>query len=237
MMTRNFIALLSFQVFFLLPQAHASEIIDYSDRYGVHDRFKKVVDNRGTGEERLYGVRNARMLFKVVLRGGANNAYHRTNPRNNMNPLPEDALNNLCQEGFTEANYLYPTAYSTASKEVNCTRFDGKPSTLRYRNFRFANGEDEKVLEMVYRHLTGREPGGLYLHCWNGWHASGYMSAISLMQFCGLSASDAVDYWNQNTDGVNSGSHYESIRERIRSFRPLPQFRLSDEEREEICAL
>ena len=38
------------------------------------------------------------------------------------------------------------------------------------------------------------------MHCWNGWHASGYISALSLRQFCGVSGSDAVAYWIRNTD-------------------------------------
>lgn len=225
----------SLAIFFLSTDAGASIDLDYTKRYGVRDLYSKIVDDRGDGREALYGVRNARILYPNVLRGGANNAYHRTAPRDNRNPLPEDALTNLCKEGFTEANYLYPTAYATASKEVKCIRFDGRASTLRYRNLRFANGEDEKVLEMIHRHLTGKEAGGLYLHCWNGWHASGYMSAISLIQFCGMSAADAVDYWNRNTDGVNAGPNYEKIREKIRNFKPQANLTLPKTLKEEVC--
>jgi hypothetical protein len=91
------------------------------------------------------------------------------------------------------------------------------------------------VLELVYKHLTDARRGGLYLHCWNGWHASGYMSAIALIQFCGMSHSDAVDYWNRNTDGVNSGSHYESIREKIRNFKRIDRLKLSEALQHEVC--
>ncbi len=217
--------------------ASAQAIPDYPARYGVRDRYTKIVNNRGQGEERLYGVRNARIVFKNVLRGGANNVYHRDHPRGNNNPLQEDALRNLCEEGITDANYLYPTNFSSAPKEVPCRLRSGEASKLRYHNLRFAAGEDEKVLELVRDHLTGKTRGGLYLHCWNGWHASGYMAAISLIQFCGMSHSDAVDYWNRNTDGVNSGAAYELVRQRIREFQVVERLKISRALQEEVCVL
>lgn len=216
-------------------QANASGVVDYSSRYGVRDLYTKIVDNRGEGNEALYGVRNARMVFKNILRGGANNVYHRTHPRDNHNPLQEDALDHLCREGFTEANYLYPTGFSSAPHEVRCTLPNGKPSSIRYLNLKFGSGKDEEVLKLVRRHLMGETEGGLYLHCWNGWHASGYMSAISLIQFCGMSQSDAVDYWHRNTDGVNSGPHYELIRGMIRQFKPIAGLALPAAVKDEVC--
>jgi hypothetical protein len=208
---------------------------DLRDRYRLNDLYSKIVDNRGNGEERLYGVRNARLLFKNILRGGANNYYHRTNARSNTNPLPEDGLLNLCQEGFTSAIYLYETNFSTASKNVRCETREGGMNTLQYFNYPYSKSDSPlKALTLVHQHLTDNQ-GSLYIHCWNGWHASGYISAISLIQFCGWNATDAVTYWDRNTDGVNTDPGYESIRKKIRNFKVFPELQISDELKKEFC--
>ena len=202
---------------------------DLRTRYGLNDIYSKIVDNKGNGEERLYGLRNSRLLLRNVLRGGANNYYHRTNPRLNTNPLPEDGLLNLCQEGFTSAIYLYETNYASASKLVSCETREGVKNNLHYYNYPYSKSESpQKVLELIYKHLTENR-GSVYLHCWNGWHASGFMSAISLIQFCDWKAEDAVTYWDRNTDGVNTDSGYETIRKRIRDFKKLPGLSISDD--------
>ncbi|NDF15631.1 hypothetical protein EB061_09965, partial [bacterium] len=71
--------------------------------------------------------------------------------------------------------------------------------------------------------------------CWNGWHASGYLSAISRMQFCGVSAEEAVDYWNRNTDGVNVGENYDRIRAKIRDFKAREGLGIPEEIRKRAC--
>ena len=206
---------------------------DLPARYGVHDLYQKIVDNRGEGEERLYGVRNARVLFRNVLRGGANNAYHRDQVRDNRNPLPEDGLRNLCKEGFTDAIYLYPRNFGTAPRQTRCTRTDGTAGTLTYHNLIY-NTDQTAILKLIRGRLLSGD-GGMYLHCWNGWHASGYISALSLMQFCGMNTTDAVEYWNRNTDGVNEGENYDRIRKKIRAFKPLPDLELDPEIRKRAC--
>ena len=212
-----------------------AESTDLPSRYGVHDVFNKIVDNRGEGEERLYGVRNARVLFRNVLRGGANNAYHRDQKRDNRNPLPADGLRNLCEEGFTDAIYLYPRNFKTASRITECTRSDGTSGRLTYHNLIY-NSDQVAILKKIHARLVSGE-GAIYLHCWNGWHASGYISAISLIQFCGMSIEDAVGYWNRNTDGVNQGENYERIRQKIRAFKPLDELKLDPEVRERACII
>jgi hypothetical protein len=213
----------------------ASAQDDLRARYGVNDIYSKIVDNKGSGEERLYGVRNARLLLKTVLRGGANNYYHRSNPRSNTNPLPEDGLLNLCREGFTSAIYLYETNYASASKLVSCETREGLKNELRYFNYPYAKSDSpQKTLELIYKHLT-ESRGSLYLHCWNGWHASGFMSAISLIQFCDWKAEDAVTYWDRNTDGVNTDPGYETIRKRIRDFKTIPGLNISNDLKRDVC--
>jgi hypothetical protein len=39
------------------------------------------------------------------------------------------------------------------------------------------------LLETIFAAIKDSEMGPIYMHCWNGWHASGYISALSLRQF------------------------------------------------------
>jgi len=80
----------------------------YYNRYGVSCLNEKITDNHGEGFESLYGTRNLRpILHGVAYRGGANNYYHRINPRSNVNPMPQDGIINIYREGFSQAVYLY----------------------------------------------------------------------------------------------------------------------------------
>lgn len=231
--------------------AHASEIDsgftfltkdeaiqNYEDRYGLTNIDDKRVDNRGNGFEPLYGTRNFRaVLSGVVYRGGANNAYNRNGKRNNSNPLPQEGLQNLCEEGFNSSVYLYSTRYETASKSTRCSSRFGGSNVLQYSQLSpLSNDKDALViLDIVHAKLTSEtDHSPIYLHCWNGWHASGYISALILRQFCDFSAEQAVAYWNRNTDG-NNGSSYESIRRKIRSFRPGSHLRIDETLRTKVC--
>jgi hypothetical protein len=196
------------------------------------------VDNRGNGREELYGTRNLRAVLRgVYYRGGANNFYHRTNKRPNMNPLPNDGLNNLCREGFGRAIYLYDTNFTTAPQRTNCRNLANDSQQLDYEQVTVLAGEENerKVLGLIHEHIRDSRRGPLYVHCWNGWHASGYAAAMALRQFCDFTASQAVAYWNRNTDGVNQGANYDRIREKIRAFRPYPELSLSAAEKANIC--
>ena len=211
-------------------------------KYALGSLEKKLVDNRGNGYERLYGTRNVRVVLKdLVFRGGANNRHNKHGKKANGNPLPKVGLRNLCREGFDTAIYLYPTNYTEAPNEVECKL--RKPvggeakGNLSYLNVS-AFGRDRearKILELVHDRLQQPAPKPIYLHCWNGWHASGYVSALILRQFCGVSASDAVDYWNRNTDGDSHGKGHERIRERIRRFKPFSDLSISEETRQRFC--
>ena len=90
----------------------------YRARYRLADATQKLVDNKGNGYENLYGVRNFRaVLGGIYYRGGANNAYHRTNKRGNENPLPSDGLQNLT-ESLLAARVLSPGVYLVMHNQV-----------------------------------------------------------------------------------------------------------------------
>ena len=205
---------------------------EYKTRYAVECLNDKIVNNRGDGYENLYGCRNVRtVLFGAVYRGGANNYYHKTNKRDNHNPLPPDGLKHLANEGFSSAVYLYKKNFDTADTIVIS---DSGTDTLRYFQNDLSNEKKlYAVLKLVRDVLEDPDKGPIYVHCWNGWHQSGYLSAIILRQFCNFSAEEAVSYWLKNTDGVKIDN--ERIMNKIRNFVPFEDLIPSDEKRTEIC--
>jgi hypothetical protein len=212
----------------------------YEARYQLADVLQKLTDDHGDGFEGLYGTRNLRFVLQGILyRGGSNNLYHKVHRRENKNQLPEDGLYNLCREGFSEAIYLYPTHF-TGEREIRC-----KPrvsvshsaiNTLRYRQLSpHSTKQLREILGDIYEHIVDPKRGPLYAHCWNGWHSSGMAAAIALRQFCGVGPDEAVKYWELGTDGVDKDPDYEEIREKIRSFEPVPELLISTERQKLIC--
>jgi hypothetical protein len=204
----------------------------YKNRYKVKLLNEKITDNQGNGYDSLYGTRNMRtILFGVAYRGGANNFYHKTNKRNNSNPLPIDGLQHLANEGFSAAIYLYGTNFSSAPKLVIS---DNKKDTLRYyQNSLSDRKQIKRVLLMVKEVIDNPQKGPIYLHCWNGWHQSGYISAMILMQFCGYTNQQAVEYWIANTDGNSKG--YDKIKNLILEFEPFDDIKVDRELMKSIC--
>jgi outer membrane protein OmpA-like peptidoglycan-associated protein len=209
----------------------------YKNRYNEEDLLFKIVDNYGNKFDKLYGTRNVRpILHGVAYRGGGNNYYHKTNKRKNQNALPKDGITNLCKEGFSTSVYLYQAKFDSAYNEVNCNCIDGGINKLDYLQLDyFDNKHIYEMLKLVHKSATHTNTGPVYLHCWNGWHASGFISAIILKQFCGYNAIDAVNYWNLGTDGANASSHYNTIRRQIKDFIPYPELIISDSLGNFIC--
>jgi hypothetical protein len=203
----------------------------HHQRYGLNDPYQKRVDDRGNGYEPLYGVRNFREVLKGVLfRGGANNSYNRNGVRGNKNPLPQNGLANLCVAGFQTAIYLYSTNYSQAAPQTSCDSASGK-NTLHYSQMGYGS-KSREILEMIHAAILNSALGPIYVHCWNGWHASGFISALALRQFCGVSGDDAVTYWIKNTDG---DSNYPDHKKRIRDFAPYKDLMIDAQIQQRIC--
>jgi hypothetical protein len=213
----------------------------YQDLYRLPDHFSKLVDNRGNGYENLYGVRNFRAVLNgVMYRSGANNAYNRNQVRNNQNPLPPEGLKNLCAEGFQSVIYMYTVNYQSKLSPVQChARKWPSPKTsnsLIYSQISPWNRSTQyKILRQVYDHIQGKKTGPILIHCWNGWHASGLISALALRQFCEMPGPTAVAYWNQNTDGNHSGKIAESYRKKILDFQSFEDLAISATSKNKIC--
>lgn len=221
------------------PPSSTDTLSYYQNRYLLKNSSSKLIDNYGNGFENLYGLRNVRAVLNgVVYRGGANNAYNKHQKRDNQNPLPDEGLNHLCQEGFGTAVYLYTTRYETAPKLTHCKSALQPQQTLTYLQESPHRSEEasHKVLKLIHDRLvspTDHHP--IYLHCWNGWHASGLISAFTLRQFCNYSAAQAINYWNRNTDGHNRGKVYDRLRAQIKAFKPDPDLTIDKDLQAKIC--
>lgn len=207
------------------------KVVYYKDKYKVNCLNEKITDNFGNGLDELYGTRNMRtILYGVAYRGGGNNFYHKTDKRDNHNPLPDDGLTHLCMNGFSNAVYLYSKNFSQSKKQY----VSDNGNKLEYHQ---NSGNDRKDLKnlmlMVKKVIDNPAEGPVYLHCWNGWHQSGYVSSAILMQFCKLSNEEAYQYWMDNTDGVNKG--YENVKKMVRNFQSFDDIEISAETRTLIC--
>jgi outer membrane protein OmpA-like peptidoglycan-associated protein len=202
----------------------------YRNRYQAESLLDKIVGNQGEGFEGLYGTRNLRpILHGAAYRGGGNNYFHRTDKRHNNNPLPDDGVKNLCEEGFSSSVYLYRRNWDSAPKVATCDCLHGGDNALDYVQLDyFDDAHIYKMLEMVHESATNDSVGPVYFHCWNGWHASGLISGIALRQFCSMSPQDAVNYWDLGTDGQNRSPRYQKQRDRIKNFEPYPELLISD---------
>ena len=209
----------------------------YKSRYVETDLMYKIVDNWGNGFDSLYGTRNMRpILHGIAYRGGANNYYHKTDKRNNNNPLPNDGIASLCNEGFSHAVYLYRNNWDSTLAYDTCQCVNDGRNVLQYDQFDYF--DDEHVYEMlaiIHKSAVDSTVGPVYLHCWNGWHASGFIAAVILKQFCGMSDLDATTYWDIGTDGANSSPRYNKVRDRIKNFRPFPEFLIYDSLQNRVC--
>ena len=204
----------------------------YKNLYGVECVEEKITDNKGNGFEDLYGTRNFRVILHgVAYRGGGNNYYHRSEKRNNKNPLPMDGLNNLLENGFSTSVYLYDENFETAPPFlVN----KAKKDTLKYYQLGGNNkSELDSILMFTYNSIINKDVGPVYLHCWNGWHQSGFVSAVLLKQFCGYNTTKSLHYWEDCADNWTRG--YDRIRNAIRDFQPIEKYNIPKKISDVIC--
>ena len=205
------------------------------DMFGLDSVQTKLVNNKGIGPEHLLGVRNMRVvLHDILYRGGSNNFYRReAEPKTyNSHPLPPWGITNLHQAGFGGAIYLYSKYFEEDYPEPALDslfdlgfNYSCQPDLNRDVVFTFF----EEINSLIQSEK--KEP--LYIHCWNGWHQSGMLSAFTLMQFCGLNNQQALKYWEQNTDGAFKG--YPHVKSEILKFKPFSEFNTDSTTRARIC--
>ena len=198
-----------------------SSLLKFQKRFSVSDMYTRlvVVDNPAKGFEMLFGTRNFRSVLNgLVYRGGVN---HSTTPGYEW-PLAKETLDRLCKEGFEHIVYLYRDTQNAIIPVTSCVANDGRPNVMKYEYISPFNTSGAKKLQTIIHDKLNGQPnsGPIYLHCHDGHHASGLVSALALRQFCGFSAVQALSYWNKATDGED-GSQFDDVRERVVSDRYL----------------
>ncbi|MBO9667900.1 MAG: hypothetical protein J7501_13945 [Bdellovibrio sp.] len=141
-----------------------------------------------------------RVLGGLLARGGVKNRQ----------PLSTSDLRGLCERGFTHAYTLYGGAHQT----VECSR-----GTIEYRGSKDFRTPEEmnRILENIQTGLSTKEH--TFVHCNNGAHASGFAAAIVLRTFCGLSADEAINYWDKTLNGYAlQEPNRSNLMKRIRNY-------------------
>lgn len=204
----------------------------YEGKYKATSLYDKITDNFGENCPSVYGTRNMRIVLNgIVYRGGANNYYNKNNKRDNENPMPEEGLENLLNEGFSTVIYLYSKNFADSKKSTG-PDINGK--YLNYIQNSLSNEKEIRTfLELIYNNINDSTAGPIYIHCWNGWHQSGYASALILMQFCEFTNDEAYSYWEKCAAG--DLTKYSHIKKAIYKFKPLKEFQISDEVKSIIC--
>lgn len=144
--------------------------------------------------------------------------------RPNQNPLQDHALEALCENGYSEAIYLYST--NAIEKTVSCNG-----NELFYH---FIDGREPiPIMGRIHQAITNNA-GPVYVHCWNGRHASNAIAAIALRQFCGWSIESAKNYWHNHSNGAGSEVEYWSLR-RIERYQINSDYNLTSSVQDQVC--
>lgn len=218
----------------------------FKDKYSPwldqgNDLMSKIVDAKGEGDPSLKGTTNFRTVLHGVLYRGGTAASLDPNYDPKAPPLDQPALERLCSEEYGSVVYLYKSALPEGP--FFCIRKNEQEGAVTYKSKvavevtreRVAIPNPEIIRELLVSikdSAEGRSSDPIYIHCWTGRHASGFMSAIALKQYCGFSSDEASRYWADGTDGA---SNFPSFYEGIKSFKPLPELMISKEIQDLIC--
>ena len=118
--------------------------------------------------------------------------------------LSDGELDSLCNEGVTKAYYLYPGANAR-------TRSCGKGS-ISYRSITWT--DTTPILQSINSALGNGTK--VFIHCHNGAHATGYVAAIAMRQFCGFDGDQAMKYFDK-TNKYGQPPAYTKIRNNLHS--------------------
>ncbi len=135
--------------------------------------------------------------------------------------MKESSLKALCENGFSQAYFLYG---KPSKPTVRCNAGEIRYSQKNWK-------KPQPILEDIYNNIQ-RNSGPVYVHCWYGVHASGYVSAVALRQFCGYSAERAVEYWKSY---IAPSLQYQEVQTLIRNFKPDSRLSLSESQKSTYC--
>ena len=139
----------------------------------------------------------------------------------NQKPLNHQELVQLCEDGYTNAYFLYKGA---PNQTVSCSR-----GSIHYRS----GSNVDEILGNVAQGINSGDK--TFVHCNNGAHASGLQAALALRQFCGISGEAAFKYWQGSLGGYPLAEPYLSaIRRRILGFAARESLKASPGQRDSL---
>lgn len=197
------------------------------DKFGLDSVHTKLIDNKGKGYDSIYGLRNMRVVLKnIVYRGGNNN------PASVQNPLTLTTLRNLNENGFDEVIYLYSKNFASnfPQNKLDSIRKTGLNYVCKPR---LDSTNINYILQAIQTKANGGNDSLIYLHCWNGWHQSGWISSIILMQYCDYSNQEALQYWAANTDRNYIG--YEHVKSAIMKYKVNESYNFTSKQKADHC--
>jgi hypothetical protein len=195
----------------LVTSAHAEIPGDqfFTSRRGAH--FEKSI------------IKFRPVLNGALYRSGSTNT--KENSDGKRLPLQDSSLKNLCEAGFSQAVYLYPTAWDQASPVTKC-----EGNSLNYSKVIPTSSINLKSIFKQLKDIIVQQKGPMLVHCWYGLHQSGYVAATALMQFCGYKTEAAISYFDKTSEGVA-----DNMRDKVGDFHRFEDINLSDSEKERVC--
>jgi hypothetical protein len=137
---------------------------------------------------------------------------------------------NFCGQGFSAGRYV---DFATAATRFGTTECEGNDDGFAYA--KASSSSPEEIMETLHT-IIKEKKGPMFVHCMWGVHASGAVSAMALMQFCGWSQSEATSYWHSARNGADcSGGCDRWIGSKLGSFRVNPALAITEEEASAIC--
>ena len=162
----------------------------------------------------------------MIYRGGNNN------PISVQNPLTLNTINDLKHLNFNKIIYLYNRNFD---KYFPQERLDSlKKSGIDYEcSPTIDSTSTYSFLSYVHSRANLENPSLTFIHCWNGWHQSGWLSSLTLIQFCDYSNDLALKYWTLNTDGNHKG--YKKVYNGILDFKPYKNLTFTKNQKIKYC--
>lgn len=208
-----------------VPQATLTGIEERASRYdklfypaGVPSQYLDPKITPGVAK-----IRELRTVIPGVL--------YRAGGPGGTKPLPDEALQALCEAGFSLAIYGYTDNW-TPHSPVSCTsRVTGSRNTLEYVSLEASDSAAKKTaLTKISRVILDPSAGPALVHCWNGYHASGELAAVALRQFCDKewNGDSASAYWLRHANGA-------AMISRIKKFQAYPDLIMPAEVQAELC--
>ena len=162
------------------------------------------------------------VLSGVLYRGGFSGG---DKARTGMSAAQRRAL---CESGFDTA------FYADFGKNTDYGRTTCSAGALEYAASR--SSRPSAVMQSVYETIKDPGKGPVLVHCMWGVHASGALSAMALVQFCGWSEERAKAYWNEARNGAPCANGCDAwIDAKFERFDFNAALQISDAERAAIC--